>query len=215
MRPMSETPDPLPPPADFYSAQTLGPHNSLGLLVKRLMSSMMLQADRRLVAHDLTHAQWLPLYRLHKGDCGTTAELARELVLDPGAMTRALDRLEAKGLIRRSRSQQDRRVVEIELTASGRTAAEVVPGVMAEVLNAHLAGFSHDEWQQLLGLLHRLVANGDALREGRVPGAPPAAHATPSAGTAAAAGAADEGADGASAAAEGPDAPAGSAVPAP
>ena len=37
--------------------------------------------------------------------------------------------------------------------------------MLAEVLNAHLAGFSHDEWQQLVHLLQRVVANGDALRD--------------------------------------------------
>ena len=155
------------PPAvtGFYTADTLRPGTSLGMLVKRLMQSFALQADRRLAAHDLTHAQWLPLYQLAKGACSTMAELARGQAMDPGAMTRALDRLEAKGLLRRVRSQQDRRVVHLELTDEGRRQAEVVPPVLAEVLNAHLAGFTHDEWQQLISLLERANANGDALRD--------------------------------------------------
>ena len=152
-------------PASFYSADKLRPEDSLGLLVKRVMQSFVLQVDRRLAEHDLTHAQWLPLYRLAKGECDTIAELARGQALDPGAMTRALDRLETKGLIRRVRSLQDRRVVNLELTDEGRRQAEVVPPVLAEVLNAHLAGFSHAEWQQLIALLQRVAANGDALRE--------------------------------------------------
>ena len=44
-------------------------------------------------------------------------------------------------------------------------AAALVPPVAVQVLNAHLAGFSPAEWQQLIGLLTRLLANGDALRE--------------------------------------------------
>lgn len=32
------------------------------------------------------------------------------------------------------------------------------------VLNGHLAGFSQEEWQQLLQFLHRMLANGQALR---------------------------------------------------
>ena len=35
---------------------------------------------------------------------------------------------------------------------------------MAEVLNSHLQGFSHDEWQLLLRLLQRMLANGEALK---------------------------------------------------
>ena len=71
-------PDPMPPPADFYSAESLRPDNSVGLLIKRVMQSVLLQIDRRLAPHDLTHAQWLPLYRLARGEGLTTAALARE-----------------------------------------------------------------------------------------------------------------------------------------
>ena len=84
-------------------------------------------------------------------------------------MTRSLDRLEAKGLVRRERSTEDRRVIHLVLTEEGKKVARKVPPVMAEVLNNHLRGFSEDEWKQLLGLLARMVANGDAMRE------PPAA----------------------------------------
>ncbi len=154
-----------PPPADFYTAENLRPETSVGWLNKRVMQSVLLQIDRRLAAHDLTHAQWLPLYRLSRGECDTMAALARDQALDPGAMTRALDRLEAKGLIRRERSSQDRRVVKLELTESGRAVSLLVPAVLAEVMNAHLAGFTEPEWQVLVGLLQRMVANGDALRD--------------------------------------------------
>lgn len=159
-------PDPSLIPAAFYTPESLQPETSVGLLMKRVMQSLMLQIDRRLLAHDLTHAQWLPLYHLAKGGCDTMAALARDQSLDPGAVTRALDRLEAKGLLRRVRSLQDRRVIKLALTDAGREVSRHVPAVLSEVLNAHLAGFSEAEWQLLLGLLQRMVANGDALRDG-------------------------------------------------
>jgi len=157
----------LPPgaPADFYCADSLQPDQSIGLLIKRVMQSMLQQIDRRLHEHDLTHAQWLPLYRLSKGECDTMAALARESSLDPGAMTRALDRLEAKGLLRRERSQQDRRVIKLVLTDAGHAAAQLVPPVLAHVLNGHLAGFTEAEWLQLIHLLQRLLANGQAMHD--------------------------------------------------
>ena len=154
-----------PPPADFYTADSLRQETSVGFLIKRVMQSVLLQIDRRLAAHDLTHAQWLPLYRLSRGECDTMAALARDQALDPGAMTRALDRLEAKGLIRRERSSQDRRVVKLELTEAGQAVSLLVPAVLAEVLNAHLAGFAESEWRVLVDLLQRMVANGDAMRD--------------------------------------------------
>ena len=149
-----------PPP--FYSPDTLNADNSVGLLMRRVLQSLLSQMDRGLLPHDLTHAQWVPLFRLAKGDCGTVAELARDASLDPGAMTRALDRLVAKGLVRRERSEHDRRLVQIALTDAGRAAATLVPAVLCEVMNAHLSDFSPAEWQQLLGFLHRMAANGAA-----------------------------------------------------
>lgn len=154
-----------PPPADFYHPDALRPDESLGLLIRQVRQSLLLQIDRRLAPHDLTHAQWLPLYRLLRGQCDTVAALARDQAADPGAMTRALDRLEAKGLVRRERSQQDRRIVRLLLTDAGRAAAAEVPPVLAEVMNAHLAGFSEAEWRTLIDLLQRLAANGEALRD--------------------------------------------------
>lgn len=152
------------PRADFYSADRYTQEESVGSVLKGVVGSITSQVDRRLVDHDLTHAQWVPLFKLAHGECGTVAELARTLQSDPGAMTRALDRLEAKGLVARVRSSEDRRVVNLELTDAGREVAAVVPAVLAEVLNLHLAGFSREEWRALLSMLKRMRANGDALR---------------------------------------------------
>jgi len=97
------------------------------------------------------------------GDSLEVAELARACELDAGAMTRLLDRLEAKGLCRRVRSLEDRRVVNIELTEEGRAAAKEVPHVLSRVQNEHLAGFTNEEWEQLKGYLRRILDNAQAL----------------------------------------------------
>lgn len=152
-------------PPDFYRADTMGSDDSLGLLFKRVLGSIAQAVDRRLADHDLTHAQWVPLYKLYRGECATMAELARDLQMDPAAMTRALDRLEAKGLVTRERSQADRRVVTLTLTPEGRHIAPIVPAALAEVFNAHLEGFSQAEWVTLVELLQRILANGESLRE--------------------------------------------------
>lgn len=160
---MHQDDDPTVP--GFYVPGQYRPDQSVGFLMKRVMSSILAQADARLAPLDLTHAQWLPLFKLAAKDCNTVAALSRELDQDPGAMTRSLDRLEAKGLVERERSTEDRRVVHLNLTEEGRKIARKVPPVMAEVLNQHLRGFSEDEWRQLIGLLSRMVANGDAMRD--------------------------------------------------
>ena len=153
------------PPADFYRAQGYCAEESVGYLMKRIVASIVCQADRRLEEYDLTSAQWGPLVRLQNAGDSTVAELARWLQLDAGSTTRLLDRLEKKGLCKRVRSTEDRRVVNVELTPAGRTAAAKVPAVLADVMNAHLAGFSKREWQALKEYLRRMLAAGDAMRQ--------------------------------------------------
>ena len=154
----------IAPPADFYRPAAYCAEESVGYLMKRIMLSIVHQADKRLEAHGLTSAQWGPLLRLRTSGGSTVAELARWLQVDAGAMTRLLDRLEKKGLCKRVRSTEDRRVVQVEITPEGETAVAEVPAVLAEVMNAHLAGFSKTEWLALQTYLQRMLETGEALR---------------------------------------------------
>lgn len=111
--------------------------------------------------HGLTSVQWAPLMIISRGGNPTAASLARDLNTDTGAMTRMLDRLEAKGLLLRSRSATDRRVVELTLTDQGRELTTMIPHHLAAVYNAGLAGFTQDEFVTLKQMLRRIIANRD------------------------------------------------------
>ena len=156
---------PAPAPVRIYEAGSYCAEESVGYLMKRVLLSIAQQADKRLGEVDLTMAQWAPLMRMRQVGQVPVAELARWVNTDAGAMTRLLDRLEKKGLCKRVRSLEDRRVVLMELTPEGLAAIEHVPAVLAEVMNLHLAGFSKTEWQALKVYLGRMVDNGEALRE--------------------------------------------------
>jgi DNA-binding MarR family transcriptional regulator len=156
----------IPPPADLYCAGAYCAEDSVAYLMKKVLASFIQQAEIQLEPHDLTHAQWMPLFKLRQARRMAVAEMARELQMDAGATTRLLDRLEKKGLCKRVRSTEDRRVVMLELTPDGEAAAALVPGVLTDVLNAHLAGFSKTEWQALMSYLRRMLENGEVLRQG-------------------------------------------------
>lgn len=151
-------------PADFYSPANLVPEKSVGYLLRGVLSSIRANADAQLQGRGLTFAQCLPLYKISRCKNTTLAALARELEADPATVTRLLDRLETKGLVLRERSTTDRRVVHVSATPLGAAMAQELAPVMADTMNAHLAGFSPAEWQQLLDMLHRMQANGDAAR---------------------------------------------------
>jgi DNA-binding MarR family transcriptional regulator len=151
-------------PAEFYCASDYDAGQSTGYLMRQIINSVSQQVARELEPQGLTNAQWVPMLKLYLRKASTVAELARECQLDAGSMTRLLDRLEAKGFCRRIRSIDDRRVVNIELTPEGRDAAKEIPAVLSRVQNAHLAGFSAEEWQNLKGYLRRILETAHTLQ---------------------------------------------------
>lgn len=151
------------PLIDFYRAEGYIPDDSVGYLMRRIISLVSQGVERELEPTGLTNAQWVPLLKLYMGRASTAAELARQCDLDAGSMTRLLDRLEAKELCRRIRSSEDRRVVNLELTDAGRAAAQEIPGILCGVQNALLAGFSVEEWDTLKGYLRRMLDTAQTL----------------------------------------------------
>jgi DNA-binding MarR family transcriptional regulator len=96
---------------------------------------------------------------LLKGAPNTPFELARLLHVDTGLMTRMLDKLETKGLLVRTRSVEDRRVVHLALTPKGRQIAREIPELAPEVLNVRLKDFTKAEFTEFRRLLNKF--NGD------------------------------------------------------
>ena len=152
------------PMVEFYRAKGYKPDDSVGYLMRRIIAIASQQIERELEPTGLTNAQWVPLLKLYMGSASTVAELARVCELDAGSMTRLLDRLEAKQLCRRIRSSDDRRVVNLELTDAGRTAAKSIPDILCRVQNAHLSGFSSEEWQVLKGFLRRILDTAQSMQ---------------------------------------------------
>lgn len=153
--------------AGFYRPDQYRPDDSVAYLMRRLITSFSSEVQHELDPRGLTNAQWVPLYKLHMGHGTTAAELARHCQMDAGAMTRTLDRLEAKGLVSRVRSSEDRRVVNLALTDDGRHAAGQIPQVLCKVLNAHLKGFTAEEVELLKSMLLRMIDNGQGLQKQR------------------------------------------------
>lgn len=155
-----QDPDTTP---SFYCAAGYKPEGSVGYLMRQIINHVGQEVERQLAHTELTNAQWIPIYKLYTKRASTVAELARECQLDAGATTRMLDRLEAKGLCQRKRSEEDRRVVQIALTEAGEAAASEIPRVLSGVQNANLAGFSAEEFETLKSLLQRVLANSQAI----------------------------------------------------
>jgi DNA-binding MarR family transcriptional regulator len=145
----------LPTPA------TYDPDESLGFLIKKAHQSFQHAVDEGMTPLDLTAMQWGPLMLLAMKHADTAAELARTACVDTGSMTRMLDRLETKGLIRRVRSLEDRRVIKLELTSEGDRVTAFIPSKLYAATDLHTRGFSAEEIAQMKGFLRRVIANGE------------------------------------------------------
>lgn len=147
---------------EFYRGDDYPIGESIGYLLRQLRIQLERNVDAEMADLDLTDAQWGPLLMLSMGKGGTAAELARFGCVDTGAMTRMLDRLEAKGLVRRARCPNDRRVVRLELTDEGQRLCRAVPYGLSRVLNSMLRGFTAAEVETFRKLSKRMLANATA-----------------------------------------------------
>lgn len=89
-----------------------------------------------LQALGLTYPQYLAMMVLWEEDGLTVGEISSRLLTDPGSLTPLLKRLEAEGLLSRTRSREDERVVIIELTEQGRALYDRARGVPQCILGA-------------------------------------------------------------------------------
>jgi len=141
----------------YYTVETLEAGNSIGYLVKRCGMLMTQIAERRFESTSVSFIQWMALMRLgaHAAHMSAT-QLSKELGYDMGALTRVVDELERRGLVRRERSRTDRRAVEIAVTPAGRRQAESAKRVIVELLNELVEPYTDAEIATLIALLQRM-----------------------------------------------------------
>jgi DNA-binding MarR family transcriptional regulator len=110
---------------------------------------------------DIKAAEYFVLLAL-ANDLGDTASTICSVIdHDPGAMTRKIDALEKKNLVRRVRCPDDRRSFKLELTAEGRAIYPKVVAAALEVVNRFLTGFTKTEVRELEKMLKRMLANAE------------------------------------------------------
>jgi DNA-binding MarR family transcriptional regulator len=148
--------------AGIYTPEGIRPDNSIGYLISKVRLELYSQVDRELAPHDMTTAQFSIMAHLAYEIADSASSLGSGMSYDPGAMTRMVDRLEAKGFVRRVREKEDRRKVRLELTKEGREAFPEMKARVVEVLNRLLKGFSKGEASQLQDFLKRMLANAAA-----------------------------------------------------
>jgi len=157
--------------SDIYDSASFQPRRHIGALLSRVKVEMLaaldheLAEDKHLAPLEMSAAQWIIIANLAvgSGEPKSAADLCKVISYDAGAMTRMLDRLEAKGLIRRTRSSQDRRLMNLELTEEGSAAYPRMREISMNISNRFLRGFTKAEARQLEGFLNRMLENAQGV----------------------------------------------------
>ena len=125
-------------------------------VLRRLMMGVHGRVRSGLAAKGMTLPQmFLVRFLIEKGTA-TPKELAERLGVTPGNITGLVNKLEAAGLVTRSRNNKDRRVVELRPTAKAKRGAEAVHAAAVEGLMAAFKQWSTREILGLKALLERL-----------------------------------------------------------
>ena len=136
------------------------PEANMGLLFRQVRDAMWAEMAREmaLAGHELTYSQFMTIKQLANGSAGVT-DLARHAQLNPGAMTRLLDRLEARGMLQRVADPSDRRALNIVLTEAGLAIWQDINHCGQRVRERAMQDMDAGEREQLFGLLNQVLRN--------------------------------------------------------
>jgi DNA-binding MarR family transcriptional regulator len=142
---------------DHYTKERFQSEESIGFFINKARNLLIAELDNALKDLEITSQQMGILLSMQRGVATTPFELSKFLGIDTGLMTRMLDKLESKGLLERSRSLEDRRVVNLTLTKKGREVASQIPDIAPMVLNRRLKSFSKEEYKEFGRLLKKFL----------------------------------------------------------
>src|ERR1700756_3305113 len=144
---------------DVYKAENFALSKSVFRVISRIKREAMAALDQafasdpEISALEVSAAQFVIIATLAEQEANSSAQLCKSFSYDPGAMTRMVDRLEAKGLLERRRSTDDRRLINLELTDAGKAIFPKLKLLAMQVQNSFLQGFNKDEVRVLEGFL--------------------------------------------------------------
>lgn len=140
-----------------YTKDNFKVRESVGFQLVKARNLIVTEMDAALKELDISGQQMGIMLMLRQKLASTPFELSKMLGIDTGLMTRMLDKLEARGLLVRSRDQEDRRVVNLSLTKDGIAVADQIPEIAPDVLNARLKDFTKAELTELRRLLRKFL----------------------------------------------------------
>ncbi|WP_321396140.1 MarR family transcriptional regulator [Emcibacter sp.] len=130
--------------------------------IRRIIRAIDLQSKQLVKTTGLTAPQLVVMQTLRKEGKLSPSNIARNVALSQATITSILDRLEKAGLVRRTRSEEDRRIVDVCLTEEGRKRLEEAPELLQSGFLRQYRKLESWERQMLVSSLQRVAAMMDA-----------------------------------------------------
>ncbi len=132
------------------------------IALRRVMHALDENARAMARASGLTQAQLLVLHAVARNGQEMPRDIARALGVGQATITLQIDKLEARGLVRRERRHTDRRAIWVILTDEGRALLERTPDFLHDRFEARFRNL--EEWEQamVLAVTERLSRLFDA-----------------------------------------------------
>jgi DNA-binding MarR family transcriptional regulator len=126
--------------------------NEIFMLFGKRMSKISLQSD-------LTPAKFWFLMYLYRKDKATVNDLSQETGITSGATSLAIKSLEKSGYVERIRDHEDRRVVWVSLTESGKKTIEEITQKRAKLCQELLENLTETEKEIFLLIMKKMLSN--------------------------------------------------------
>jgi len=140
-------------------------HTDLAPLVAQVRLAILTGVDQEFLgcaevaSLEVTAAQFSILKMVLKGNARSACELCKFMDYDRGAMSRMIDRLESKNLIRRVPLAHTRRTMALEVTAAGKAAFPNMEACLDRVVGRLLKGVTKTQVREAEKVLKRMLEN--------------------------------------------------------
>ena len=133
----------------------------IGYWLRRASNQVSAEFARRLRGHEVSVAEWVALRILFERDAYSHGELATEMRITLGAVTKIAAKLVAKGYLRCEPNELDRRGVKFHLTERGKAIVPILAREADDNDNGFFSVLTGPQQSQLATILRQLCAAHD------------------------------------------------------
>lgn len=130
---------------------------SLGFILNRTSIQSKALFTQRIKQFDISPEQWSLVFRTVESKGLTQKELSDSTYKDQANITRSIDRLEKKSLLKRVPNHNDRRIINIFPTEDAINLVDTIIPISSEFNSFLTKDFSEEEKQQLIKLLNKVL----------------------------------------------------------